>query len=87
MSDGYTAAVVKIAVSIPEDVFAAADAEAARRGLNRSALYTEALRRLVTSRAAIDEAIVAGYRDRPQEADIDVDALASMTDDLGDWPS
>lgn len=79
--------VVKIAVSIPDDVFAAAEAEARRRGMNRSALYTEALRQLTTNRTIIDEAIVAGYRQHPQEHDVDVEALVSMTDDLGDYPS
>ena len=77
--------VVKIAVSIPEDVFAAAEAEAHRRGINRSALYTEALRQLTMTRSAIDEAIVAGYRRDPQDVDVDVDALVSMTDDLCDY--
>ena len=79
--------IVKIAVSIPEDVFIAADAEAARRGLSRSAFYTEALRRSVASRSALDEAIVAGYREHPQDADIDVDALPSLAEDLGAYPS
>lgn len=77
---------VKIAVSIPEEVFAAAEIEAVRRGLSRSALYTEALRQLVSSRSAIDDSIVAGYRARPQGSDIDVDALPSMSDDLGAYP-
>lgn len=87
MSAGYTTSIVKIAVSIPEDVFAAADAEAARRGLSRSAFYTVALRRTVTNRTALDEAIVAGYREHPQDADIDVDALPSLAEDLGAYPS
>lgn len=86
MSSGYTPGMVKIAVSIPQDVFDAAEAEAARRGTNRSALYTEALRRLVTSETAIDAAIVAGYERIPQDADIDVEALPSMADDLGSYP-
>jgi len=79
--------VVKIAVSIPEDVFEAAEAEARRRGVNRSALYTDALRRLVTDPHVIDEAIVAGYRRHPQRNDLDVDALPSLTDDLGPYPT
>lgn len=86
MSGRYTRLMVKIAVSIPEDVFAAAEAEARRRGVNRSALYTEALRQLTTTRAAIDEAIVAGYRRHPQEHDVDVESLVGMTEDLGDYP-
>lgn len=77
---------VKTAVSIPDDVFAAAEAEASRRGLTRSAFYTEALRRLVKSRAAFDEAIRIGYREQPQGADVDVDALPSMSEDLGAYP-
>ncbi len=76
---------VKIAVSIPEDVFAAAEAEARRRKINRSAFYTEALRQLTMTRSAIDEAIVAGYQREPQDLDIDVEALVAMTDDLGDY--
>lgn len=78
---------MKIAVSIPDDVFAAAEAEARRRGVNRSAFYAEALRQLTTSRAAVDEAIVDGYRRHPQEHDLDVDALVPMADDLGSYPS
>lgn len=87
MSSGYTRLVVKIAVSIPEDLFAVAEAEARRRGMSRSALYAEALRQLTTSRTTIDEAIVAGYRRHPQEHDLAVEDLVSMTDDLGEYPS
>jgi predicted transcriptional regulator len=79
--------VVKIAVSIPDDVFAAAEAEARRRGLNRSALYTEALRQFTMSRSAIDAAIVAGYEAHPQDNDLDVDELVSLTEDLGTYRS
>jgi hypothetical protein len=38
---------VKVAVSIPDDVYADADRVAGQRGMNRSALYTRALRRLL----------------------------------------
>lgn len=38
---------VKVAVSIPDDVYAEADRVAQQRGVNRSALYTRALRRLL----------------------------------------
>jgi metal-responsive CopG/Arc/MetJ family transcriptional regulator len=34
-------------VSIPDDVYAAADRVAGQKGMNRSALYTRALRRLL----------------------------------------
>lgn len=77
---------VKIAVSIPDDVFEAAEAEAERRGMNRSAFYTEALRQAVLSREAIDTAIVRGYRQHPQENDLDLDALPSLEADLGAYP-
>ncbi|MFV0306451.1 MAG: hypothetical protein ACK5OX_01750 [Desertimonas sp.] len=77
---------VKIAVSIPDDVFAEAETEARRRGMNRSALYAEALRQLTTSRTALDDAIVDGYRRQPQGPDIDVECLVTMTDDLGEYP-
>lgn len=85
MSGGYTRPVVKVAVSIPDDVFDAAEDEARRRGVNRSALYAEALRQLTMSREAIDNAIVAGYERYPQENDIDVHALPPMADDLGEY--
>jgi metal-responsive CopG/Arc/MetJ family transcriptional regulator len=38
---------VKVAVSIPDDVYADADRVAKQKGMNRSALYTRALRRLM----------------------------------------
>jgi metal-responsive CopG/Arc/MetJ family transcriptional regulator len=38
---------VKVAVSIPDDVYADADRVARQRGINRSALYTRALRRFL----------------------------------------
>ena len=78
--------VVKIAVSIPDDVFDAAEREVRRRGTSRSALYADALRALVGSRTAIDEAIRDGYRRVPQDNDIELEHLPSMHDDLGDYP-
>lgn len=38
---------MKTALSLPDDLFARADREAARRGLSRSALYAEALRQFL----------------------------------------
>jgi predicted transcriptional regulator len=38
---------VKVAVSIPDDLYAEADRVAEQRGVNRSALYARALRRLL----------------------------------------
>ena len=39
--------VMKVAVSIPDDLYQEADRVAERRGVNRSALYARALRRLL----------------------------------------
>lgn len=86
MSSGYTPQMVKIAVSIPDDVFEAAERAAADRGLSRSGFYTEAVRRATLSRAAIDQAIVDGYRRVPQADDLDLDALPDLTADLGPYP-
>jgi metal-responsive CopG/Arc/MetJ family transcriptional regulator len=43
---------VKVAVSIPDDLFDEADTAAHRQGLSRSRLYAEALRRYLAERAA-----------------------------------
>lgn len=86
MSAGYTRVVAKVAVSVPDDVFRAADEEAHRRGMTRSALYTEALREFVGHRERVDAAIVAGYLAQPQDADIDVEAVPPMHADLGPYP-
>ncbi|MGH2719067.1 MAG: hypothetical protein ACRDJU_10850 [Actinomycetota bacterium] len=45
---GYTK-VVKVAISIPDDLFAEAEEMASRLGLNRSQLYVQAIRRLLGS--------------------------------------
>ena len=77
---------VKIAVSIPEDVFEAAESEASRRGMTRSGFYAEALRRATQSRAALDTAIVEGYERCPQGSGIALDDLPDLTSDLGPYP-
>lgn len=43
---------MKVAVSIPEDVFRDADREARRLGISRSELYAQALRQLLEARRA-----------------------------------
>lgn len=50
---GYTSS-VKTAVSIPDELFEAADRLAERRNMSRSALYAEALRRLIADDTALD---------------------------------
>jgi metal-responsive CopG/Arc/MetJ family transcriptional regulator len=42
---------MKVAVSIPDEVYEEADRVAARKQLNRSELYTRALRRLLAEEA------------------------------------
>ena len=43
---------MKVAVSIPEDVYSEADRAAARLGLNRSQLYARALRRYLVEESS-----------------------------------
>lgn len=50
---GYTSG-VKTAVSIPDELFEAADRLAERRNVSRSALYAEALRRLIADDVVVD---------------------------------
>lgn len=72
---GYTAG-VKTAVSIPDDVFARADAVAAQRGVSRSQLYTEALRRLLDSDDEITRRLDDVYADASNRTD-GLDAITS----------
>jgi predicted transcriptional regulator len=48
---GYTSA-MKVAVSLPDDLFVEADKVASRLGLNRSQLYARAIRRFLSSQDA-----------------------------------
>lgn len=57
---GYTHP-VKIAVSIPDDVFADADRAAATLGWSRSRLYTQALRRFLDEQG--DDPVTAALDD------------------------
>ena len=45
---------MKTAVSVPDDVFARADALAGERGMSRSQVYTEALREYLENHGADD---------------------------------
>lgn len=62
---------VKIAVSIPDDVFQAAEQLAARERCSRSSLYTQALRRLLTEvqHDEITERLNDVYSTEPSELD------------------
>ena len=62
---------VKIAISLPEDVLAAAESERQARGETRSELFCEAVQLLLRqSRERADiERYVQGYRDAPETAE------------------
>ncbi|WP_420446746.1 ChpI protein [Candidatus Poriferisodalis sp.] len=62
---------MKIAVSIPDDVFQAAEELAARERCSRSSLYTRALRRLLTeaTRDEVTERLNDIYSDEPSRLD------------------
>lgn len=64
---------MKIAVSIPDEVFAEAEQVAARRGVNRSELYTRALRLLIAEEGGLTERINDAYA----EPDEDLGTAAS----------
>lgn len=66
---GYTAGNVKVAVSIPDAVFEAAERLAERRRCSRSSLYTEALEGLleIADRDEITARLDAVYRSDPSE--------------------
>lgn len=62
---------MKIAVSIPDDVFQAAEELAAKQRCSRSSLYTRALRHLLVEvqRDEITERLNDVYRTEPSELD------------------
>lgn len=82
---------MKVAVSIPDGVYSDADRAAARQGLNRSQLYTRALRRYLAEESGneitrlIDQALEGSL----ESAGSETDDLASIeADDLidsGSW--
>lgn len=75
---------MKVAISIPDDLFAEADQVAHRRGLTRSALYARALRRMVADEEGdeITARIDASCGDSDQE---DLSAAARALIDTGQW--
>ena len=62
---------MEIAVSIPDDVFEAAEGLARREGCSRSSLYARALRRLLAEAqdAEITDPLNEVYRTEPSELD------------------
>ena len=76
---------VKVAVSIPDDVYADADRAAGQKGMNRSALYTRALRRLMAEEGGdeLTRRIDATCDDASHD---DLTAVARVDlIDTGDW--
>ncbi|MGH7640320.1 MAG: CopG family ribbon-helix-helix protein [Candidatus Dormibacteria bacterium] len=76
---------MKVAVSIPDDLYAQADRVAEERGVNRSALYARALRRLLVDEEsdALTRMIDASCDDQDRE-DIAGVARADLID-TGSW--
>jgi hypothetical protein len=68
---------MKIAVTIPDELYRRADAEAARRGLTRSRLYAEALERLLGASNALDN-VTRSWEELASNEDTSLDpALAA----------
>jgi metal-responsive CopG/Arc/MetJ family transcriptional regulator len=65
---------MKTAISIPDPLFAAAEAVARQLGLSRSALYARALRRYLLrhQQAGVTERLNTIYAAHPSHADRDV---------------
>lgn len=83
---------MKIAISIPDDLFEAAEALATRFQISRSELYRRAvtayLRR--TSRQAVTEALDSVYGDDPGAGELDpavawLQAASRLRKPLGKW--
>jgi metal-responsive CopG/Arc/MetJ family transcriptional regulator len=76
---------VKVAVSIPDDLYIEADRVAERRGVNRSALYARALRRLLAEEEgdALTRMIDATF-DNTDREDLTGVARADLID-TGSW--
>jgi len=82
---------MKVAVSIPDDIYSDADRTAARLGLNRSQLYARALRRYLAEESSggmttqIDEALGASSGlPRADQGDM-AGVAASDLIDSGSW--
>lgn len=67
-------------VQLSDDLVAALDAEAARRGTSRSAVIREAIVAHLAMEAAIDQALVDGYRRIPPGRPDGWDDLDSFAD-------
>jgi metal-responsive CopG/Arc/MetJ family transcriptional regulator len=78
---------MKVAVSLPDQLFQRADALAGRLGVSRSRLYADALAEYMENHASdgVTEALDTLYRDEPATLDHDLaEAQAAAVDDE-DW--
>jgi metal-responsive CopG/Arc/MetJ family transcriptional regulator len=76
---------MKVAVSIPDDLYADADRVAGQRGMNRSALYARALRRLLAEEG--DDELTRRINATCDEASRDDLTAVARVDliDTGSW--
>lgn len=78
---------MKIAVSVPDDVFARADALAAERGISRSQVYTQALRAYLEDHGPDDDPVTAKLDEVLARHDTDppAGAAARRLVESGQW--
>ena len=78
---------MKTAVSLPDDLFKAAESLAARLGLSRSGLYAAAIEEFVHRHQAkrVSERLNAVYSAESSTLDPDVAASQSRTRKRADW--
>jgi metal-responsive CopG/Arc/MetJ family transcriptional regulator len=78
---------MKTAVSLPDDVFAEAEALAEAQGLTRSGLYSAALREYLARHQsdAVTEALDAVYASESSKLDADLAAAAAATLQRSEW--
>jgi hypothetical protein len=83
---GYTAR-MKTAVSLPDNIFGAAERHAKRIGISRSRLYAIALAEYLKSqqRSGVKEALDRVYRSHPSEVDPALDAMQHASVVQEDW--
>ncbi|MBI2378442.1 MAG: hypothetical protein HYV07_30870 [Deltaproteobacteria bacterium] len=78
---------MKTAISLPDDVFRAAERVAKRKGLSRSEFYTRAIRALVKEEdeASITEQLNKVYRDSDSNLDPVLAKLQSQALEREKW--
>jgi metal-responsive CopG/Arc/MetJ family transcriptional regulator len=78
---------VKVAVSLPDQLFQRADALAGRLGVSRSRLYADALAEYLANHTSdgVTEALDALYRDEPATLDHDLARVQASAVGDEDW--